>query len=66
MDFFSERNVIQKCWAAKNISVPPNSAPGLRHCLATTTISLAQPEALGKTRGQTLRHHNDTVEVSEI
>src|SRR6218665_2588454 len=31
MEFFSEKNVIQKSWSAKNFSVPPNSAPGLRH-----------------------------------
>jgi len=24
-------NVIQKSWSAKKFSVPPNSAPGLRH-----------------------------------
>ena len=33
MEIFSEKNVIQKSWSAKNFSVPPNSAPGLRHCL---------------------------------
>ena len=29
--FFPKKNVIQKYWSAKNVSVPPNSAPGLRH-----------------------------------
>jgi len=28
---FSEKNVIQKFLSAKFFSVPPNSAPGLRH-----------------------------------
>src|SRR6218665_772119 len=28
-----EKNLIQKSWSAKIFSVPPNSAPGLRHCL---------------------------------
>jgi len=27
-----EKSVFQKSWSAKNFSVPPNSAPGLRHC----------------------------------
>jgi len=31
MDIFSEKNVIQKSWPARNFSVPPNSEPGLRH-----------------------------------
>jgi len=26
------KNVVQKSWLAKKCSVPPNSAPGLRHC----------------------------------
>jgi len=31
MEIFSGKNVIQKSWSAKNVSVPPNSASGLRH-----------------------------------
>src|SRR6218665_2997362 len=31
MEIFSGKNVIQKSWSAKIFSVPPNSAPGLRH-----------------------------------
>src|SRR6218665_256093 len=33
MGIFSRKNVIQKFWSANNFSVPPNSAPGLRHRL---------------------------------
>jgi len=33
MEIFPENNVIQKSWSAKKLFVPPNSAPGLRHCL---------------------------------
>jgi len=29
---FCGKNVIQKSWSAKKMSVPQNSAPGLRHC----------------------------------
>src|SRR6218665_1229368 len=29
---FFRKNVIHKSWFAKKFSVPPNSAPGLRHC----------------------------------
>jgi len=32
MELFSEKNLIQKFWSVKRMSVPPNSAPGLRHC----------------------------------
>jgi len=31
IEFFPEKTVIQKSWSAKIFSVPPNSAPGLRH-----------------------------------
>src|SRR6218665_883501 len=31
MEIFFEKNLIQKFWSAKKYSVPPNSAPGLRH-----------------------------------
>src|SRR6218665_1382676 len=30
VDIFFVKKVIQKSWSAKNFSVPPNSAPGLR------------------------------------
>src|SRR6218665_448297 len=31
MEISFRKKVIQKFWSAKNFSVPPNSAPGLRH-----------------------------------
>src|SRR6218665_2708295 len=36
MEIFVRKNLIQKFWSAKNVSVPPNWAPGLRHCVQTT------------------------------
>src|SRR6218665_2539495 len=32
-EFLGVKIEIRKFWSAKNFSVPPNSAPGLRHCL---------------------------------
>ena len=37
---FGRKNVIQKSWSAKNVSIPPNSAPGLRHCLSCSNKQL--------------------------
>ena len=39
------KNVIQKSWSAKNVSVPPNSAPGLRHSiyLPQSSVSVLRP-----------------------
>jgi len=37
MESFPEKTIIQKSWSAKNLSVPPNSAPGLRHCMVSLT-----------------------------
>src|SRR6218665_1567402 len=30
--FAVQMEIFLKSWSAKNLSVPPNSAPGLRHC----------------------------------
>src|SRR6218665_2411076 len=39
MEFFQKKTSLQKSWAAKKLSVPPNSAPGLRHCRGFYLIS---------------------------
>ena len=40
MEIFLRKKIIQKFWSAKDFFVPPNSAPGLRHCIGSLTIRL--------------------------
>ena len=56
MEIFSERNVIQKPWSAKFFSVPPNSAPGLRHRVSDNLNITTEQNQSQYAHTQTLTH----------